>query len=247
MRVLAFASVGILASLALVLAGSDARAYDCGPGAHWVDTCAAGLDVMPATGAVVGIDTLFDGNLDEEEDVSVVMGGPTTIQRQAAGDDSANFPLMFPVDGHLDVIDTEIVSLSLTGGGIKLWAGQGPSPNSGVVLDPSFGTIFEQGGNASLADSFFDVFFEVDLGGGVFVYNHDLLRIETVDIPGVPPIPQEYIHPEGVVWLWTLPVGGDHIANLVTAVHITPEPGTGFLLGAGLIALAAARRRQRRR
>jgi hypothetical protein len=189
--------------IALVLYPSDTHAqWVCGPGAHFVDTCPAGSDIIANSGAVVGIDT----TLNCDPNVSLVLSGPTTIDRAAGTPHS---------------IDTEMVLLNLVGGGVGIWAGQGPSPNS-KDLPQSFGSIVEQGGDPFLADSSFDVFFEVNLGGGMFVYNQTALVIEAV-IDRIPP-PNEYIHPTGCLKLYDAQIGGTHVANLVSARHVLGGP-----------------------
>jgi hypothetical protein len=90
------------------------------------------------------------------------------VDRSDPRDDSQNFPGLRPVDGHLDVIDTEIISMCLTGEGVTLRAGAGQQQGPGLLAH-SLGAIAEEAGDSTLADSFFDVFFEADLGGGMYV------------------------------------------------------------------------------
>jgi hypothetical protein len=197
---------------------------DCGPGPHWVDECAAGVDEMPS-GATVGIDL----DLDCRPDTSLVLRGPVLIRRSAPLDDSLNFPGTRPNDGHLETLDTEIVSMTLSGGGVVFTAGAGLG--RGGVLSPSLGVILEQSGDDRAADSFFDMFFEIDLGAGRFAYNLMPLRVES-KIDCIPP-DATYIHPTGCLPLYDSPVpgAGDIIAQLVTADHSTfpacGDPGTG--------------------
>jgi hypothetical protein len=186
----------------------------CGPGHHWIATCSPGQDSR-GSGALVGID--FD--LDNLADQSFVLTGPVTVQRSAPLDSSVFFPGTGSPSGHPDVIDTEILSMSLTGGGASLVAGAGLG--FGGVLGASRGTILEQAANDSLADSFFDVFFEVTTQAGR-LYNHAPLHVTNV-IDRVPP-GGRYDHPNGVVALYDDPVGGNHVANLVSARHIVEAP-----------------------
>lgn len=196
------------------------QCVDCGPGPHWIDLplCPAGDDYMPS-GALVGVDT----NLDCVRDMNLVMGGPVRVRRSAPRDDSANYPGTRPVDGHFDVIDTEIIAMTLTGSGVTLVAGAGLGS---IPLAPTRGNFAEQPGNPNLADSFFDVFFEVDLGGGNRLYNQTPLLLESV-IDCVPPH-AIYAHPTICIPLYTSPIAGQgvHVANLVTANH-TPFPVPG--------------------
>lgn len=199
----------------------------CGPWEHWVDTCYEGQDQIANTGAEVGIDI----NLDCKVDLNLILGpcgAPDDlliVDRSAPLDDSVNFPGLRPVDGHLDVIDTEIVEMCLTGGGVTLIAGNGQG--QGDVLASSLGAIAEQSDDEMQADSFFDVFFEVELRGGTHLYNQTALRV-SVGQDGITCVPPQanYIHPTGCLPLFDSPtVGqGTHVANLVDAEHkVNPD------------------------
>ena len=203
----------------------DDQCEDCGPGEHWIDQCPGGNDNM-STGAKIGIDL----NLDCEPDVSMVLSGPVSVWRSNPLEDSTQFPGLSPSAGHLDVIDTEIVSMVLSSSstGVTLRAGQGMG--LGGMLPSSFGAIVEQVGAASMGDSFFEVFFEVDVGGGRLAYNHDPLRVDS-KIDCLPP-DATYIHPVGCIPLYDVPSDSKAIpqlvANLVTADHSTfPDCGDG--------------------
>jgi hypothetical protein len=137
-------------------------------------------------------------------------------------DDSGQYPGTRPIDGHRDVIDTEIVGMTLTGGGMTLIAGAG---RGAQPLSASLGNMAEQPANPSLADSFFDVFFEIDIGGGNRLYNQAPLRVTAV-IDCIPP-KAIYVHPNQCVPLYTSPTPGQgvHVANLTNANHTTfPGP-----------------------
>ena len=199
----------------------DEPCEDGGPGPHWVDNTPAGLDQVPS-GALVGIDT----DLDCIADTSLVLFGPVTITRTDPLDDSANFPGLRQIDEHLDVIDTEMIFMSLSGGGISLTAGAGQG--QGSVLSNTFGAIAEDPTDPLSADSFFDVFFEVDVGSGQYLYNHSALQVNVPGRIGCVPPDASYIHPTGCLELYTDPTGGVHVANLVSADHdLFPAPGDG--------------------
>ena len=236
MRRLPISLLAILIAVGVaVLGSSDATAappVNCGPGPHWVDSCGGGIppypDVYPAS-ILVGIDLDFDPNC--LSDLNVPMSGPVTVHRQDASDNSANFPgLPNPpvVDAHIDAIDTEIVSMVLTGGGMTLRAGAatGVGPN-GPLLLPSKGLVVEQAADNTKADSFFDVFLELDLGGGLWIYNQQPRRVTAV-IGQVPPVGAAYLQPNVCLPLYTSPVAGQgiHVANLAGALPPTPAPPT---------------------
>lgn len=184
---------------------------DCGPGLHWVDACQAGRDFMP-TAALVGIDT----DLDCIADTSLVLSGMATVDRSDPHDTSWHFPLGAP-DEHMDVIDTVMQFMSLSGGGVTLIAGGGQG--EGGTLAPTYGVIVEQETDASIARSLFAVYFQIDLGDGTLLYNQQALQPES-KINCVPPA-AEYIHPMGCTPLYTSPIPGEGVlvANLVSANH----------------------------
>ncbi len=112
--------------------------------------------------------------------------------------------------GSPHLIVTEILSMDLSGGGVTLRAGA----DFGL---PSFGQIIEKDEDPALADSFFDVFFEISGPWGV-LHNAVPLRIED-QITCIPPS-ASYRH---VITnpIPLLDAAGVHVANLVTARHVT--------------------------
>lgn len=239
--------ITVICIIAVTFMTTLSRAQGCGPGPHWIDVCSAGVDSMYNTMARVGVDMDFDCIVD----TNLTGYGSVIVDRSDPLDDSNNYPGLRPVDGHLDVIDAEIISMALANGGITVVAGEGHG--QGGVLGPSLGAIAEQPSDPSLGDSFFDVFFEINMGGVMYIYNHDPLRIEAV-IDRVPPFGVIYIKPPGCLPLYTSPSGGSHVSNLVTAeLHIISEdiPTLSewgmiilalLLLAAGTIAVVRRRR-----
>ncbi|MEK6797998.1 MAG: hypothetical protein AABZ12_03455, partial [Planctomycetota bacterium] len=197
---------------------------ECGPEQHWIHNppCPPGgfgQDTLPS-GAYAGIDT----NGDCIADINFVLGGPVTIRKKGPRDDSAQYPGLRPIDGHLDVIDTEILSMSLTGGGMTLTAGGGLGT---FPLQGSTGAIAEDPTDPFVADSFFDVFFEITDGLGLLAYNRTPIRVAT-RIDCLPP-DGIYAHITGCTPLFSSPspTGGTFVGNLVSANHFT-YPGCCF-------------------
>ncbi len=189
--------------------GQGAACSLCSKGDHFVDTCLAGQDTVSDHRGLVGIDYTLDCVVD----TNLIM------EPCDAPDDVLVIDRSDPVNHW---IDTEIVSMCLKSGDVQLKAGLG----QGGIVSPSLGSIVEQFDDPARAYSFFDVFFEVDLGGGNFVYNHSAARIES-KIDCIPPRAR-YIKPTGCVALYTDPVGGVHVANLVTADHRANDPDNQF-------------------
>jgi hypothetical protein len=181
----------------------------CGPGAHWVDMCMAGMDYAPAA-AWIGIDLNFDCMPDS----TLLLAGTTVVARSEPRDDSLHFPGLRPIDGHLDVIDTEILELNLTDGGATLLAGAGQG-HSGL-LAPSLGACAEDLYDDFPAESFFDVYFELDLPDGQQLYNQLPVSLGTVILCAPPD--EVYMLPPDCVPLYTSPIPGqgEHVANLIT-------------------------------
>jgi len=181
----------------------------CGPGSHWVDTCMGGVDFVPAA-AWIGVDI----DLDCIPDMTYLLAGTNMVARSDPLDDSANFPGLRPIDGHLDVIDTEIIEMSLTDGGATLVAGAGQGHSE--PLPPSLGAYAEDWYEDFPAESFFDVYFELDLGDGRRLYNQFPVNLSTVIFCAPPD--QVYTIPPDCVPLYTSPIPGqgEHMGNLIT-------------------------------
>lgn len=226
MRLTLLALIAI-APLAFGFFAPASASAQCGPGDHWIDGCGAGVDNMDNTGALIGLDLDGDCVVDD----NIIFFGDVSIDRSAALDDSIFFPGTRPVDAHIDVIDTEIVSMSLTGEGHTLLVGSGLGINP---LAPSRGNIAEQSVDNRFADSFFDVFFEITTPSLALLYNHVPLQLTDI-IDQVPPR-GVYEHPVTCLDLFTLPVGGtDTGINLVTAQHNTATATSPALSMEGLL------------
>jgi hypothetical protein len=195
-------AAGVLLVAALIVTSfvTPSRALcppgDCGPGEFWIDMCPPGIDFL-RTEALVGLDL----DLDNIADVSLIMGGPTNIVRQGE------------VGGE---IQTEIVSMSLTGGGYTLTAGVGNGECTPPLANPSPGAITPTP-DPAVAESFFDVYFEVEFPSGMCLWNHAPLTLRGF-IDRVPPC-GDYLHPTQIVPLFDSQTGGNHLANLVSARH----------------------------
>jgi hypothetical protein len=186
-----------------LVAGGTAFCSGCSGSANWVGACtSSGDDFINLTWAVVGVDT----NLDNAVDSYVVLEGPTTVHR--AGAVGAT-------------IATEIIAMNLTGGGMTLKAGT-QTFQINPAVPPTIGQVAELAGDDTTADSFFDVFFEIDLGGGQKVYNQAALRLATT-IKCAPPGAEYRRVSTQPVSLFTLPAGGSLAAKVITVRHVTVE------------------------
>ena len=183
----------------------------CGPGPHWVDTCSANSATF-STYAILGVDITLDG----VPDFNVTVAGPTTV---AWSNPSAH------------QLQTELVSMSLSGSGFTLTAGDGIGNlvSDGPLYSP--GSVIEQVGNTALADSFFDVFFQLDGTPYGPLHNNTALRVQTV-IDQIVPYGADF-HFGGSVPLYDQ--SNVERVRIGPVDHfVVPEPGVLALFAAGL-------------
>ena len=227
--------LGVMVLMALVLSGVSNRAdaQPCGPGPDWVDRCQSGTDRFPSY-SEHGI-VIFD-----PEDGGFIV----------------NLPRMFgnaevfrgnPIGPNPFRIETEMVSLLLTGGGFTLKGGDGVGNllRDGPLFSP--GRITEQGTGigATFADSFFDIFFELSPTPFGVLHNIDPCTMTGMPpgIDRVPPLPgTEYDgcspRPTIIDLYDSLGIHRAILTGDVRHVVDVPEPSTFFLLGSGLMLLA---------
>ena len=131
--------------------------------------------------------------------------------------------------GGRDFVETEIVSMELTGG-----TPVGPvivRAGSAFGLPTSTGMIIEQGNSIPEklefpADSFFDVFFEIELPDGKKLHTETPYRVETVILSVPPGLLAEYCG--SVIELELVDENGDPFppgAHPITLVHACHIPG----------------------
>jgi hypothetical protein len=235
-----------LAAVALVVgyttppAAAQGDQCECGPGGGWVQWCTdSTTDAIVNHGALVGIDHPFvDDDLNCQLDDNLILpdlcdGDLLIVWRSEARDISEHFPGVGDVDGTNDVIDTEILSMCLTGnspfGQFTLRAGQRQG------LPPSLGAIIQRDDDDELAESFFEVFFMVETPFPFGpLYNQTPVTI-IANIDCVPP-QAGYIKPEGCIPL--VDGQGIHRMNLVTANHSVNCPCIPTLTEWGMIIFA---------
>lgn len=206
----------------------------CGPGPHWIDTCPAGLNSSLTQLMAIDIDLDYDCIADKTYFLNPCASGADTMAllHSAPMDDSVYFPGTKPIDGHLDVIDTEIVSMCLTDGNITFIAGNGLGHT--FPLYPSLGSIYEDPSNNEVGHSFFYINFEIDLGFA-YVYNQSPVSLNS-EVTCLNP-QASYPFPAGCIPLYTDNAAGygSHVAN-ITKARYTLNPGdetfcTRHLLG----------------
>jgi hypothetical protein len=214
-----FLGEGISCDPDLCLGESD-PCIGCDAAEYWVDSCKAGKDIVLDHFALAGLE-LYAPLTCDGADMSYILSsrcGLLIINRTDPRDDSVHFPGTSQLPATTDVIDLELEQACLFGNGLNLRIGAGKGVGEhGGLLKPSYGAIVRLPEDPHLARSFFDLFFEVQVGRG-FLYNHDAMAVETT-ISCVPPESQ-YLHLEGCVPLYDHPDSGAVVyANLLSARH----------------------------
>ncbi len=169
LKILGLATVSFLNNGSLVKAAPT----NCGPGNNWLESCSSSSSNF-STSVLININF---ASPDNQIDFSSNLFGPTQILTGNPVDAITNEPLLGNVgtfDGNLDVIQTEFFS-TITGSTpfepvITAFFGDNiadlaPTPFESSVPFLSLysaGAIVQDSDNSALANSFFDLFFEVE-------------------------------------------------------------------------------------
>ena len=234
----------------------DAASLTCGPGNDWVNTCPSSFDQF-LTNITINADILGFGS---PLDFTTTLSGKSTVFRGEPVDAVIDDPLLGNVgvmDGRLDVIKTELFDLTVIGltlfvSAVTAIAGDGvpdlkPTPSSSILPYESLysaGAIIERPDNPALADSFLNIFLEIQGTVEGSLRNKIPLNLRgTMPLSEFPPSRVDYVStdvtslfiagPDGIFWT------GDEseFARLVPdnsgrAVVLTstpvPEPSTGL-------------------
>ena len=201
-----------------VLGTAPAEAeVECGPGVHWIDDCGTPL-----------IDSFFDvffsvAEIEVQGDITSPLG-PFAQTVFGAGETRVfrSEPRESGTPGHFDTIDTEMLSMELSGsspllGELRLRAGA----DAGVSI-PTLGLIQELG-DPLVVDSFFNVFFEVDTPLGT-LHNNIPMQVRA-DIEQVPPFLVGYQSQNSVQ---LLDAGNNPTGISIESVVHTPTFGVDF-------------------
>lgn len=221
----------------------------------------AGVDTVPLSTAQMTIEIFpnlfFPAGFVE---VTNLNSGPFDIHRQTQqGDGSGTVN---------DFIDTEILDLTLTGTSVnvgpfsvRIGAANGvqEAPTLGQVtnvVSAPIGTFDPVGPGAFvIGDSFFDVFFEIDVvvsGNPMTFYNRDPHVLEAPGITELPPVDTHFPPFQSVPIYWRLGATnslGDPLIGAVLGDHTTliPEPTTFALAAMSVLSLGCVVWRRRRR
>ncbi|MFA7387224.1 MAG: hypothetical protein WCZ87_06140 [Thiohalobacteraceae bacterium] len=224
----------------------SASAATCAPAAHWVDACGAGVDSYLVT-MRFGIDTDFDAFAN----VDVTFSGNMQIARS---DPYPSNPGASP--GHLDRLDTEILSMELTGSGFA----EGWTMRAGGLqgLAPTLGFVQEQTSSAAL--SHFDMVFEF-VGTPYGTLHHAGTLFFEASVDQFLPVGAWFRHtgsPFGTTFplydssnVWVLNLEDQIVTDFVgvgrpefqIAAAVVPVPAALGLFGAGLVALVGVARK----
>lgn len=234
-RLLLLSSVFTAASYAAPICGFALN------GSNWVNSCSPDVHHMSSTAFVTGV---LDGN-----PFTLTLSGVVSV---------------WTGQGSGGSLQDEIYDMMLTAPGVTMIAGDGTP--GGTVTPGARQSLFSSGNivqqlNGQWADSFFDVFFEIDLSGigGPLLHNNSAQQTQSVTDQLPPPAGTRYGDPPGA-WppirtrlydtmnqlrgeIWATPLseggqlGGPHMT-------IEPEPGTWLLLASALITLGCLRSRR---
>ncbi|HLE52274.1 MAG TPA: hypothetical protein VI755_09435, partial [Anaerolineales bacterium] len=178
----------------------------------------AGVDEFDSS-ATVTIDLAVSGG----PVLKVTVAGPTRIQRGDPVD---------PGDGRLE-IDTEIVSLELHG-----ISPIGPVTIRESAVRASTGSVKQQAAGVDFpADSFFDVFVEIETPVGTF-HNNDPVRLQA-EIDSLPPWQAEYT-PPAIIGVSLFDRGGRRVGVITHASHFVGQKASFSVAPGGPSGLNAA-------
>lgn len=217
--------------LVSLLAVSAMAGAVCPPGSNWVATCGAGT---------YDVSAIFSNSLQLEAGVAASLGLPATIPLvQFTGDTTL---IVSPPVGNTLAVDVHSIYATQIGGSAILRVGTGQG------LQPSGGTITEESGTPALADSFFDIFFEIDFGN---VALHNTTPLHLTSVLTELPLLNGTAFQEPNLPLNLYLSNGDLAGQLGPAAGfdpkvVTPEPGTWLLFGGGLLAAIGSGQRKRR-
>jgi hypothetical protein len=213
LRRLAFLALAVMATLAIAACGGDGDDFD-------TDYPSAGEDRFESTKATVQLEVTAPG----VSALPVALGALETVELQGPLLVKRGDPQDEDGDGNVEV-PTEIVEMSLSGAASfgPVTVRESPDRESkGMVEQRESGQDFP-------ADSFFDVFVEIDIEdiNGFTVHNEEPLRMEATltDLP--PAEGDEYLDAQGR----PLPIyteAGIEIGRVIDALHVpNPPPGPG--------------------
>ncbi len=207
---------------------------DCGPGPEWIRNCPSGTDYMQNTEATMGIGF---GTACIDVDLEVTLTGPMEVYRGNPVNRITSHSVLPNVgtdDSVTDVIETEIVSMILTGSGFTLRVGDGignlSSDNSlyspGAIDElPSYinpaPPSSDSTVDSTMGHSFFEIFFELEGTPWGTLHNQadKPLIMETV-ISKVPPLSSGF---EAIY--------GGNVASLPILLYDASETAVACLVG----------------
>ena len=243
-------STGLIISLQC--GAPAAGTLSCGTDANWVSTCSAGTQTLNVT-MNFGLDTDFSSLAN----VDVSFTGEVIVK---IGDPYASDPVNAP--GHIDRINTEIISMSLMGS-TSYVNGWGFRMGVDQAVAPSLGFIQEQI-NTTIALSRFDTVFEIDsIPYGTLTHDLNATVFFEDLISGLPEIGAKYNH-TGAPFGTTIPLFDENgievlrLTDLIVTDFVTigrphfivdsvviPVPPAIWLFGSGLLGLISLSRRNR--